>query len=135
MKLGIKIVLRFLVLAIFFMPAVGAAQEELKGHVGFFFVKPVKTDATFEVHDDFQYYYKSMTPWLTQNSFAFSYHSTTPILIASPALKERLTFGEDPLKNYVGMILIKPDSPHKISYGVGTDVDLILEIQEFFDLK
>ena len=135
MKLAIKIVLLFLVLAILFMPAVGAAQEEMKGHVGFFFVKPVNTDADFEVHDDFQYYYKSMTSWLTQNGFAFSYHSTTPIVISSPALQGRHTFGQDPLKMYVGMILIKPDGTHQISYGVGTGVDLIMVIQEFFDLK
>ena len=135
MKLAIKIVLRFLVLAILFMPAVGAAQEELKGHVGFFFVKPVKTDATFEVHDDFQYYYKNMTSWLIQNGFAFSYHTTTPIVIASPVLEEPLTFGKDPLEMHVGMIMIKPDGTHKISYGVGTGVDLMLEIQGFFEMK
>ena len=76
-----------------------------------------------------------MTPWLTQNGFAFSYHSTTPIVISSPALEGRHTFGKDPLKMYVGMILIKPDGTHQISYGVGTDVDLILEIQEFFEIK
>ncbi len=135
MKLAIKIVLRFLVLAIFLMPAVGATQEELKGHVGFFFVKPVKTDADFEVHDDFQYYYKSMTPWLTQNSFAFSYHSTTPIVIESLALQKALKFEKSQLKMDLGMILIKPDSTHKISYGVGTGVDLIIEIKEFFEVE
>ena len=135
MKHEIKIVLRFLALAIFFMPAVGAAQEEVKGYIGFFFVSPVNTDAAFEVHDDFQYFYKSMTSWLTQNGFAFSYHSTTPIVISSPALQERHTFGKDPLKMDVGMILIKLDGTHKISYGVGTDVDLVIEIKEFFDLK
>ena len=135
MNLAIKVVLRLLVLAIFFLPTFGTAQDAVKGHVAFFFVKPVKTDATFEVHDDFQYYYKGMTSWLTQNGFAFSYHSTTPIVITSPALQEPLTFGKDPLKTYVGMILIQPDGTHQISYGVGTGVDLIMVIQEFFEAK
>ena len=135
MKHKIKIVLRFLVLAILAMPTFGTAQAEMKGHVGFFFVSPVNTDADFEVHDDFQYFYQRMTPWLSQNDFTFSHHTATPIVIQSPALKEPLTIGKNSLKSYVGMILIQPDGTHKISTGVGTAVDLILEIKEFFEME
>ena len=129
-----KKVLGWCVLAILFLCSNGWAGEAAAGHVAFFFTGPVQTDDDFEVQDDFKYYYRQLVPWLKLNGFSHSYHTSTPITLNLVKGKSRV-IGKDQLLNDLGMIFCKMDGTYKISYGVGTDIDTIMEIKEFFDLK
>jgi len=110
------------------------AGEPAVGHVAFFFTDPVKTNGDFEAHDDFNYYYRQLTPWLKQNGFSHSYHTSTPITFDLDKGKS-IVIRKDQLQNNLGMIYSKVDGTYKISYGVGTDIDTIMEIRDFFELK
>ncbi len=129
-----KIFLSLCVLAILFLCSTSWAGEAAVGHVAFFYTDPVKTDGDFEVQDDFNYYYRQLAPWLKQNGFSHSYHTSTPITFSLDKGKS-IVIGKDQLQNDLGMIFSKMDGTYKISYGVGTDIDTIMEIKEFFDLK
>ena len=129
-----KKVLGLCVLAILFLWSNSWAGEAAGGHVAFFFTDPVKTDGDFEVQYDFNYYYRQLAPWLKQNGFSHSYHTSTPITFRLDKGKS-IVIGKDQLQNDLGMIFSKMDGTYKISYGVGTDIDTIMEIKEFFDLK
>ncbi len=129
-----KIFLSLWVLAILVLCPNSYAGEDMLGHVAFFYTDPVKTDADFEVQDDFNYYYRQLAPWLKQNGFSHSYHTSTPITFSLDKGKS-IVIGKDQLQNDLGMIFSKMDGTYKISYGVGTDIDTIMEIKEFFDLK
>jgi hypothetical protein len=131
MYIKVKRITQCLALSFFLLPSLIMAGNEPKGYVAFFFVSTVETDADFEAHDDFQYFYNKMTPWLKQNGFVYTYHSTTPIIVKFDKGKS-LTILKDQLKNDLGIILSKMDGTYKISYGVGTDVDIIMEIKGFF---
>jgi hypothetical protein len=125
--------LRTWIIPLFLIVSYGLASGETIGHVSFFFVSQVQTDEDFEVKDDFQYYYKQITPWLIKNGFSFSYHSNAPI---SRNIEEdqSITIQKDQLKQELGIILFKKDGPYKILYGVHTDVDILMEIRDFFDI-
>ena len=64
MHIKVKRIAQFLALFFFLLPSLIMAGNEPKGYIAFFFVSTVETDADFEVHDDFQYFYTKMTPWL-----------------------------------------------------------------------
>ncbi len=129
-----KKVLGLCVLAILFLCSTSGAGEPAVGHVAFFFTDPVQTDRDFEVQDDFNYYYQQLAPWLKQNGFSHSYHTSTPITLHLDKGKS-IIIRKDQLQNDLGMIYSKMDGTYKISYGVGTDIDTIMEIKEFFDPK
>jgi len=129
-----KKVLGLCVLAILFLCSTSGAGEPAVGHVAFFFTDHVQTDGDFEVQDDFNYYYQQLAPWLKQNGFSHSYHTSTPITLHLDKGKS-IIIRKDQLQNDLGMIYSKMDGTYKISYGVGTDIDTIMEIKEFFDPK
>ncbi len=129
-----KKVLGLCVLAILFLCSTSWAGEPVVGHVAFFFTDSIKTDGDFEVQDDFNYYYGQLAPWLKQNGFSHSYHTSTPITFDLDKGKS-IIIRRDQLQNDLGMIYSKMDGTYKISYGVGTDIDTIMAIKEFFDLK
>ena len=129
-----KKVLGLCVLAILLLCSNSWAGEAAVGHVAFFSTSPVKTDDGFEVQNDFNYYYSQLVPWFKQNGFSHSYHTSTPITFSLDKGKS-IVIGKDQLQRDVGMIFCKMDGTYKISYGVGTDIDTIMEIREFFDLK
>jgi hypothetical protein len=129
----VKILFHIGVFSIFLMAPASLASSETAGHVGFFYISQVKTDADFEVHNDFQYYYKNITPWLIKNSFSFSYHSAVPITLKLGEDKS-LTLQKDDLKGDLGFILSKGDGTHKILYGVHTGVDIMMAVKDFFDI-
>ena len=129
-----KKVLGLCVLAILFLCSNSWAGETAVGHVAFFSTDPVKTDDDFEVRDDFNYYYNQLVPWLKQNGFSHSYHTSTPITFILDKGKS-IVIKKDQLQRDHGMIYSKMDGTYKISYGVGTDIDTIMEIKKFFDLK
>ena len=104
------------------------------GHVGFFFVYQVKTDDDIEIHDDFQYHYKQIKPWLIKNGLSISYHLTTPITLDLDKGKT-ITIQKDDLEDKLGFIMAKNDGGHKIFYGVYTDVDILMEASKFFGFK
>jgi hypothetical protein len=130
---ALKILLRggVILLSLFF--SAGLAGAVTLGHVGFFYISPVKTDADFEVHDDFQHYYKNITPWLVKNGLSFSYHSKVPITL-NLGEDTSLTLQKDDLKGELGFILSKGDGSHKILYGVHTGVDIMMAVRDFFDI-
>ena len=129
-----KIFLSLWVLAILVLCPNSYAGKDTLGHVAFFFTDPVKTDADFEVQNDCNYYYRQLAPWLKQNGFSHSYHTSTPITFNLDKGKS-IVIGKDQLQNDLGMIFCKMDGTYKISYGVGTDIDTIMAIKEFFDFK
>jgi len=129
-----KKVLGLCVLAILFLCSNTWAGEPAVGHVAFFFTGPVKTNGDFEVQDDFNYYYRQLVPWFKQNGFSHSYQTSIPITFDLDKGKS-IVIGKDQLQNDLGMIYSKMDGAYKISYGVGTDIDTIMEIREFFELK
>ncbi len=129
-----KKVLGLCVLAILFLCSTSGAGEPAVGHVAFFFTDPIQTDGNFEVQDDFNYYYQQLAPWLKQNGFSHSYHTSTPITLHLDKGKS-IIIRKDQLQNDLGMIYSKMDGTYKTSYGVGTDIDTIMEIKEFFDPK
>ncbi len=102
--------------------------------MGFFYISPAQTDEDFEAQDDFNYYYQQLVPWLRQYDFLHSYHTSTPILLNLSEGKS-ITIRKDQLQTDSGIILGKMDGTYKISYGVGTDIDTIMAIKEFFELE
>ncbi len=129
-----KKVLGLCVLAILFLCSNSWAGEAAVGHVAFFFTDPVQTDGDFEVQDDFNYYYQQLAPWLKQNGFSHSYHTSTPITLHLDKGKS-IIIRKYQLQNDPGMIYSKMDGTYKISYGVGTDIDTIMELKECFGPK
>jgi len=129
-----KKVLGLCVLAILLLCSNSWAGEAAVGHVAFFSTSPVKTDDDFEVQNDFNYYYSQLVPWFKQNGFSHSYHTSTPITFSLDKGKS-IVIGKDRLQRDLGMIFCKMDGTYKISYGVGTGIDTIMAINEFFDLK
>ena len=122
------------VLAILLLCSNSWAGEAAVGHVAFFSTSPVKTDDGFEVQNDFNYYYSQLVPWFKQNGFSHSYHTSTPITLHLDKGKS-IIIRKYQLQNDPGMIYSKMDGTYKISYGVGTDIDTIMEIKEFFELE
>ena len=129
-----KKVLGLCVLAFLFLCSNSWAGEAAVGHVAFVSTSPVKTDDDFEVQNDFNHYYSQLVPWLKQNGFSHSYHTSTPITLNLDKGKS-IVIGKDQLQNDLGMIYSKMDGTYKISYGIGTGIDTIMEIREFFDIK
>ncbi len=109
------------------------ADGNSSGHIGFFFIGDTDSQENIEILDDFNYYYNIIVPWLNKNNFTHSYNTKTPFTIASG--KNSLTITKDILERDLGMVFLKPDGSYKVSYGVGTGVDIILEINEFFEDK
>ncbi len=129
-----KKVLGLCALVILFSCSNSWAGEAAVGHVAFFSTSPVKTDDDFEAQNDFNYYYSQLAPWLKQNGFSHSYHTSTPITFSLDKGKS-IVIGKDQLQTDLGMIYSKMDGTYKISYGVGTDIDTIMEIREYFELE
>jgi hypothetical protein len=129
-----KIFFRILVILIFFIAASSLAGQQTIGHAGFFFVSPVRTPENSELHDDFQYHYKQIIPWLIKNGLSFSYHATAPITLNLDDEKT-ITVQKEDLKEELGFILAKRDGPARILYGVHTDVDILMAVKDFFDIS
>ena len=83
-----------------------------------------------EVISDFDYYVTKLLPILKMDPTKYVTYTTNRyyrIINKAHFIFDRI---EQP-NNNVGMIL-NGSKLHKISWGVGTDVDLMLEIKEFF---
>ena len=100
---------------------------ECKGHV--FFYKTTKHQT--EVEADFTYFYNQMIPWFQERNISTSSHTSTP-LKSNTCFKNDVSILNEKLKHSIGYVLLKPNNEFKIIGGVITDLDLVIEANEFF---
>ena len=108
------------------IPTVIIADNDVKGHVAFFMLIPEADKDYVALFDDYNYYYSNLLPWLTNNKYSHSQHTSSPFTI------KNLSFTKSDLNVDIGAILIKTDNSHKIIRGIVTDIDLIAKINEFY---
>ncbi len=121
-----KTIVILLTLLVTHIPVVSA--NNTKGHIAFFNLASENTPDYVEINEDFNYYYKKLTVWLNKNKYTHTLHTTAPIKIE----KHKINLTKTALGTDTGVILIKNDGTYKIIQGVGTDVDLIVDINGFY---
>lgn len=117
-----------ILLTLFITPIASISANDVKGHVAFFMLSSENTPDYFEINEDFNYYYKKLSVWLNKNKYTYSHHTTAPVKIKN---KQKI-FTKQMLGTDIGVILIKNDNSYKIIQGIGTDVDLIMDINGFY---
>ena len=118
-----------ILLSLFVTPALCTAENDSKGHVAFIMLLTETSQDYTEISGDFNYYYKNLEPWLKNNNYNYSYHNKNPINIKNTTL----SISKEMLKSGLGYLLIKKNSSYKEIKGVRTGVDLIIEINEYFN--
>ncbi|MDH5600190.1 MAG: hypothetical protein OEY78_02680 [Gammaproteobacteria bacterium] len=117
-----------ILITLFITPFSYINANETKGHIAFFMLLSENDQSYVEINEDFNYYYQNLSSWLNKNKYTYSRHTISPINIKNI----RRTFSNQELGSDVGVILIKNNNSYKIIQGIGTDVDLIVDINGFF---
>ena len=118
---------RFLLFAfaIFFISPANSA--ECKGHVFFYNLREHQS----EVETDFAHFYKQVIPWFEERNISTSVHTSTPF-ISKTCFGDDVRILNDKLEQSLGYVLLKPTNQFKIIGGVITDLDLVIEANDFF---
>jgi hypothetical protein len=115
-------------------------RQRPAGHVAFYsFDGAHDTDEAVssqehEADYDFSYYYEEITPWLEENGIAHSFHGA-PGFTIEIASGEEVSFPKELFETDLGMVIIRNDGAYKLSPGVSTDIDLMMEIISFFGIE
>ena len=117
-----------ILITLFITPFAYINANEEKGHIAFFMLLSENDQGYVEINEDFNYYYQNLSSWLNKNKYTYSRHTASPIKIKN----KRKTFSKQELGTDVGVILIKNNNSYKIIQGIGTDVDLIVDINGFY---
>ena len=106
----------------------GLHAEECKGHVFFYILEEHQT----EVEADFEYFYKQMIPWFKERGISTSSHTSAP-LQSNTCFEDNVSVPSKKLKSSLGYVLLKTDNEIRVLGGVMTDMDLVIEANEFFN--
>ena len=117
-----------IILTLLITPFTSINANDTKGHVAFFMLLSENVQDYVEINEDFNYYYKNLSAWLGKNKYTYSRHTTAPITIKG----KQKTFTKQVLGTDIGVILIKNDNSYKIIKNIGTDVDLIMDINGYY---
>ena len=111
------------------MPFTCVTSNDTKVHIAFFILIPENNSQDYiEINEDFNYYYKKLSGWLSENKYTYSLHTTVPIIIKN----KQKTFTKQMLGTDIGVILLKNNSSYKIIKNIGTDVDLVMSINNYY---
>jgi hypothetical protein len=121
-----NIKISLILLALLVTPFTSIHADNSKGHIAFFMLLPENTQDYAELNEDFNYYYKKLADWLRKNKYTYSRHTATPIKIKNKTFSKQL-LGAD-----LGVILINNNNSYKIIKGISTDIDLIMDINNFY---
>ncbi|MDH5389183.1 MAG: hypothetical protein OEY06_12150 [Gammaproteobacteria bacterium] len=117
-----------IIVTLLITPFTSINANDTKGHVAFFILLSENSQDYVEINEDFNYYYENLSAWLVENKYTYSRHTTAPITIKG-ILKP---FTKQMLVTDIGVILIKNEHTYKIIQSIGTDIDLIMDINSFY---
>jgi hypothetical protein len=126
------LVILFITITLPLFAGQAAGEEQKVGHVAFYLFDSDNTSYGVEGAKDFIFYYENIEPWLKINKLSYSFNEEKRF-IATASPKNRLMFRERDFEgdNDIGIIIIRPDGNYKMLRGVYTDMDLVLEIEDY----
>lgn len=102
--------------------------EECKGHVFFYNLEEQES----ETEADFAYFYNEAAPWFKERGISTSTHDSAP-LKSNTCFENNVSIPKEMLRLTLGYVLLKPNKEDRVYGGVMTDMDLIIEANEFFN--
>jgi len=108
------------------------AQAESVGSIVFFNITSTE-QSDEESNADFYFYYDKLNDLLTKKGFEVLLAERFPIKIVKPDYTIEL--GASDVKSDVGIIYVKPSGQYKVSIGIETDIDVMMEAEQYFKMK
>ncbi len=120
--------LRIILITLVIIITPGLKAEECKGHVFFYNLEEHQT----EIEADFAYFYDKMIPWFDERDISTSSHTSAP-LQSNTCFGSNVSIPSEKLELSLGYVLLKPNNEIRVFGGVMTDMDLVIEANEFFN--
>ena len=121
-----------LVLVLLALLASFPVQAEPPGSVVFFYLdQQDKLDG--EIRSDFYYFYNKMKESFIKKGFEVLLVEKEPIKVKKLNFNIELSVKDIGIE--LGILFIKPTSSYEIFQGVGTDIDVLLSAEKYFNVK